>query len=157
MKKLLFLIPIILLLASCQPYGDKIKSRFVSQQGHWVPVKDSAGDVIKNNLVFDSSYTIVPSTRQKYALAKKNGRLTVCYIFLALAIGLIVFGIIFLSGGGKPIGLVAFPAAIICFLCAVGSIDWAVTKEADIPKTTYDSLKATPDGLKPFWDENLYK
>jgi hypothetical protein len=157
MKKLLFLIPVLLLLASCQKYGDKITQRYTAQQGHWEPVTDSAGRFTSTVEVFDSVYKVVPSKVQKYALAKKNGRLAVCYIFLGLSIALILFGIIFLSGGGKPIGLAAFPAAIICLWIAASSIDWAVTKEAEIPKVTYDSLMKADGNLKVFWDQNLYK
>src|SRR5882762_6484402 len=142
MKKLFFLIPFLLLLASCQKYGDKITQRYISQQGYWYwdTVSDNAGKITSNVELFDSLYKVVPSKTQKYALAKKNGGLTVCYIFLGLAIVLILFGIIYLSGGGKSIGLAAFPVAIICLWAAAGSIDWAVSKEAEIPKITYDSL-----------------
>lgn len=157
MKKFLYLIPIILLLASCQKYGDKITQRYISQQGHWEPVTDSAGKITGTIEVFDSLYKTVPSKVQKYALAKKNGRLVVCYIFLVLAIALFIGGIIYLSGGGKPIGLGAFVAGIICLWISASSIDWAVSKEAEIPKVTYDSLQKADGNLKAFWDQNLYK
>lgn len=154
---MLFVLPAIMLLTSCQHYGDKITQRYTAQQGHWEPVTDSSGKITSNAEVFDSLYKVVPSKIQKYALAEKNGRLAVCYIFLGLAGALIAFGIAFLSGGGKPIVLATFPAAIICLCIAAASIDWAVTKEAEIPKVTYDSLMKADGNLKVFWDQNLYK
>jgi len=158
MKKLLFLIPILLLLASCQKYGDKITQRYISQQGHWELVGDSSDKIIRRVLVFDSLYKVVPSKVQKYALAKSNGQLVVCYVFLGLSIALIVFGIIYLSGAGKSyIGIGAFILAILLLPVAASSIDWAVTKEAEIPKATYDSLMKADGNLKVFWDQNLYK
>jgi hypothetical protein len=157
MKKFLFLLPVILLLASCQKYGDKIIQRYTAQRGHWVSVTDSAGKITSNVEVFDSLYKVVPSKVQKYALAKTSGRLAVCYIFLGLATALFLFGIIYLSGGGKPIGIGTFVVGIIFLWIAASSIDWAVTKEAEIPKITYDSLMKSDGNLKVFWDQNLYK
>jgi hypothetical protein len=158
MKKLLFLIPVLLLLASCQRYGDKITQHITSNQGHFHPVTDSAGKITGTVLVFDSLYVVQPSKVQRYALAKKNGQLTWCYIFLGLAIASGAFGIVYLSGGGKPaIGLSSFALAIFLLCFAASSIDWAVTKEAEIPKVTYDSLMKADGNLKVFWDQNLYK
>lgn len=170
MKKLLFLILPVLLLASCKPYGDNITQTYTSQQCSMRPLDPATLDSAKNGYVaIDSGhagnpsicavlYKIEPSFLQKWELSKKNGARTWCFIFLAAAIALIGFGIKYSSGGGKPIiPLGAFVLAIIFLCCSAGVIDWAHTKEAAIPKATYDSLKATPDGLKSFWDENLYK
>lgn len=170
MKKLLFLILPVLPLASCQQYGDKITQTYTAQQCPMRPLDAATLDSAqKGYVVIDSShvgnpsicavlYKIEPSFAQKWELSKKNGARTWCFIFLAAAIALIGFGIKYSSGGGKPIiPLGAFVLAIILLCCSAGVIDWAHTKEAEIPKSAYDSLKATPDGLKPFWDENLYK
>lgn len=159
MKKLLFLIPFLLLLASCQKYGDKITQRFTAQQGHWEPVKDSTGKIASNVMVFDSAYVIQPSKLQRYAIAKKNGTVIWLYIFGVLGLASLAYSYYTTTGMPKWKGTpVAFGLAGIIFLiCAVAVIDWAVTKEAEIPKVTYDSLMKADGNLKTFWDQNLYK
>lgn len=159
MKKLFFLIPFLLLLASCREYGDKITQRMVSNQGHWVVTVDSSYKAIGTTEVFDSAYVIQPSKIQRYAIAKKNGTAIWLYIFGVLGLASIAYSYytttIIPKWKGTPIasGLLG----IILLICAVASIDWAVSKEAEIPKITYDSLMKADGNLKAFWDQNLYK
>lgn len=170
MKKLLFLIPFLLLLASCQKYGDKITQTYTSQQCRFAPLDSITLDSAKKGyVVIDSAHAgnpsicavlvkIVPSRLQKYRMAKAHGGLALCYTLVAISIGLIVFGIFYLNGGGKAVvGIGAFILSILLLPFAGEAIDWAVNKEIAIPKPTYDSLKGSPDGFKDFWDQNLYK
>jgi len=159
MKKFLLFFPFLLLLASCQPYGDNITQRYTSQQGHWEPVFDSAGQIAGTVEVFDSLYTIQPSKIQRYDIAKKNGTIVWLYVFGFLGVASLAYSFYTTTSMPKWKGTpVAFGVlGIILFSCAVSSIDWAVTKEADIPKITYDSLMKTDGNLKAFWDQNLYK
>lgn len=159
MKKLLYLIPILLLLASCQKYGDKITQRYTSQQGHWAPVVDSAGITTSNVEVFDSLYKIQPSKVQRYQIANNNGTIVWLYVFGVLGVASLAYSFYTTTSIPKWKGTpVAFGIlGIILLICAVASIDWAVSKEAEIPKVTYDSLMRVDGNLKAFWDENLYK
>lgn len=136
-----------------------ITQRYVDQQGHWVPVKDGTGKFIGNTLGYDSVYKIEPSFAGKLKIAKKNGTLAVAIILVVIAIGSIIWGIIYSNGAGKfqyAIVVVGCGAVLLCS-AAGATINWAATKEVEIPKITYDSLQNTPNGLKPFWDENLLK
>lgn len=170
MKKLFFLIPFLLLLASCKEYGDKIIQTYTSQQCPMRPLDAATLDSAKKGyVVIDSAHAgnpsicavlvkIVPARLQKYRLAKEHGGLALCYTLVGISIGLIVFGIFYLNGGGKAvIGIAAFILSILLLPFAGEAIDWAVMKEVEIPKATYDTLKGSPDGFKSFWDQNLTK
>lgn len=159
MKKLFFLIPFLLLLASCQEYGDKITQRITSNQGNWVVTVDSSYRAIGTVQVFDSAYIIQPSKLQRYAIAKKNGTVIWLYIFGVLGLASLAYSYYTTTSMPKWKGtpVAAGLAGIIFLVCAVAVIDWAVTKEAEIPKVTYDSLMKADGNLKAFWGQNLYK
>lgn len=159
MKKLfLFALPFLLLFASCTSSDSAITSRYVSNQGRWIPVADSLGGISGTVEVFDSLYAVAPSTADKYQLAKANGNLFWCYFFVVLAVISLGLGIILTSKGGSGwIMVVAGTVAVIMCWCSAGTINSAASKEAEIPKTTYDSLMKADGNLKVFWNANLSK
>lgn len=136
-----------------------ITQRYTDQQGHWVPVKDSSGTIIGNTLAYDSVYKIEPSFSGKVKIASHNGTGITAVLLLIMAVVLIIRGILYGNNAGKWSGLpvILFCAAILSAAAALSTINWAATKEVEIPKVLYDSLQNKPDGLKPFWDENLLK
>jgi len=149
-----FLLPILFL--SC---GPKVTQQYLSQQFHWFPVKDSTGQIIKNVPVYDTMLKMEPGFSQKVSIARHDGTLKWAIILVLIAIGLIVWGIIYSSGAGKFMGLpvVAFCTAILLCCGAAATINWGATKEVEIPKVLHDSLLNTPNGLKPFWDQHLFQ
>lgn len=139
--------------------GQKVTQEFLSDQGHWEPVKDSAGKIIRNEIVFDTLLVMQPGFSQKVTIAKHDGTGITAIILLALAIGLIAYGIYYANSAGKWAGLpvVAFLLAILLAGSACATINWAVTKEVVIPKVLYDSLQKTPDGIKNYLDQQILK
>lgn len=168
MKIFFFLLVTVLLFSSCQKYGDQIVSTYSSSIGTFRPLDELTRDSITagyltidsahagNPEVFPVMVKIVPSRLQKYDLAEKTHRLTTCYIFCGLMLVSILAGL--LLSGRWPYAIVAGGLlAVIMGWCACSAIDWAVTKEVELPKWQYDQYEQQPDGFKAFWDENLYK
>lgn len=145
-----------ILFSSC---GQKITQRYLSQQGHWSPVLDSTGKIVSNELKYDSVYKLEPAFAQKIAIAKSTGVFTWFIVLILAAAALILAGILYANNAGKWAGIPAalFCAAIIFVGGALSLVNWAATKEVEIPKILYDSLQSTPRGLAPFWDQNLLK
>jgi hypothetical protein len=150
-----FALILTLLFASC---GPSITQRYTDQQGHWVPVFDSATcQIIGNTLAYDSLYKVEPGFSQKLQLAKHEHDVTPAIILCILALGLIGWGIYYSTNAGKEVRLaiVAFLLAIGLFGAAFATIDWAHTKELEIPKVIYDSVQKVPGGLDHYIDENI--
>lgn len=160
MKRLLFLLAAAsIVLASCSSVDSKIVGRGVDNDGRWVVTTDISG-VTTTTEVFDSLYKVQPSGAQKYQLAGHLHTLWILYTLLALGTALMAYGAWSgynqKSAGG--FGFVAFiMIGILVIAGGLGSVGWSASKEADIPKITYDSLMRTDGNLKAFWDVNLYK
>lgn len=135
----------------------KVTQQYLSQQGHWEPVKDSTGKITSNHLVYDTLLKVDPSFSQKVTIAKHDGTGIIAIILLLLAVGLIAYGIRYANNAGKWAGLpaVLFCAAIFSCAGAAATINWAGTKEVGIPKVLYDSLRNTADGLKNYLDQRI--
>jgi len=158
MKRLLFLILPILFLASCT--GGHVDGYTVSNQGTWVPVKDSTGKIISNTLVYkDTTVDIVPFFTQKVKIAAHHGGLAVFIIFNILALALLIFGFIQTTKPQKNDYLnILWPIlAIICFCIAFGSVGWTRGKVVEMPKTTYDSIIVNHGDLKSAIEPLIYK
>lgn len=158
MKKLLFLILPIILLASCT--GGHVNGYTVSNQGTWVPVKDSAGKIVSNTLVYkDTTVDVVPFFWQKVKVSAHHGGLAVFIIFLVLALGLLVFGFIQTMKVQRNdyLNLLWPILALICFFIAFGSVEWASGKVVEMPKTTYDSIINNKGDLKAYLDTQILK
>src|SRR6185312_652179 len=139
-RLLVFLLPLILLI-SCT--GGHVSGYTVSNQGTWLPVKDSTGKIVSNTLVLkDTIVDIVPFFGQKIKIAAHHGGLAVFIIFNVLALALLIFGFIQTTKPQKNDYLhLLWPLlAIICFCIAFGSVEWASGKVVEMPKTTYDSI-----------------
>lgn len=171
MKKCLYLLfPALLLLASCQQYGNSVVSTYNSQLCLYRPIDAATLDSAAKGWVdIDSNHAgnpsvcavlvkVEPSWSQKWEIAKANGSAVVAYILFAAAIISIGVGIYFGNKGGSiPLVVGSFVLAIVLCWFAASSIDWAITKEAELPKALYDSLMSKDGNLKAFWDQNLLK
>jgi hypothetical protein len=139
--------------------GLTVTQQYLSQQGHWQPVRDSAGKIVANEMAYDTLLKIEPGFSQKVTIAKHDGTGIVAVLLLILAIGLIVYGIRYGNNAGKWTGLpvILFCAAILVCCGAFATINWAATKEVEIPKVLYDSLQHTPDGVEKYVDQQILK
>lgn len=173
LKKLpLILVPIVLLLSSCQQYGSAIKGTYTSTGSDCVfaPLDSTwRASAAKGWVAIDSSHAgnpmmctvwvkVDPTWRQKWQIAHANGSATTAYILWILAFAAIVFGVIMGNkGGSAPVVVGSFLLAIVFCWFAFSSIDWAITKEAAMPKSMYDNLMQTDGSLEGYWDANLLK
>lgn len=173
LKKLpVILVPIVLLLSSCQQYGSEIKGTYAGTGNDCVfaPLDSTwRASAAKGWVAIDSSHAgnpmmctvwvkVDPTWRQKWQIASANGSATVAYILWAIALIAIVFGVIMGNkGGSAPVVVGSFLLAIVLCWFAFSSIDWAITKEAAMPKSMYDNLMQTDGSLKGYWDANLLK
>lgn len=132
-----------------------ITQRYVAQQGHYEPVTDSTGKIVRNELSFDSVYKYVPTFSEKVQIAKHDGTATIAIILLIVGLAAIIYGIIYGNNAGKWVGLpvVLFCVAIALFGGAAGTINWAHTKEIEIPKKVWD----IPAERQSFIDKELLK
>lgn len=155
-KSLLLLLPV-LFFASCG--GGEVTAIVPSQQQHWVPVYDSAGKITHNVLSSDSECTVNPYFGQRVKIAKHNGTLTWCYVFGALCLGLLIFGLIQTIRAQKSdYILLVYPIlSIISGGIAASSVDWAHTKQFTIKQSTYDSAIKADGSIKKYIDAHLYE
>lgn len=148
-----------ILFSGCNTNDHKITQRLLAQQGHWETVADSSGRNVSTRLVFDSAYKTEPTTAQKIVIEKNDGTIYWAYFFLALAVAVIIYGIVKSNNPGKrgsPI-VACGCLAVVLAACAAGVINWGHTKENEIPKVTYDSLMKADGNLGAYWKENLFK
>lgn len=136
-----------------------IDSTYTQLQDHTSPVYDSAGKQVSNIYKLDTMLTLSPSFSQKIRITKHIGVFGWAMGLVFLAWVIIVIAIIYSNGGGRWKGaiLVGALAWLVLHAAAFSLVDSAHTKQSAIKKTTYDSLMQTPNGLKPYWDENLLK
>lgn len=167
-RKLPFVLIAAILFSAC---SGGIVNSVLDNRGNFLPVNDSllrlekAGEinidrsVDGNPLIQKVVLTIKPGFSDKYRLARHDGSIKVFYFFIGLCVALIALCIWYGNDPGRLKGLPILLGflGVISFGIAIMSIDRAHVKEESIPKITYDSLLNTPDGLKPFWDQHLFK
>lgn len=153
MKKLLFLLPVILLLASCRNSDSTVVSMVVNKGG-WIPTYDSAGkQLLVNHQQLDTVLTVQPSTAEMWAYGARRGA------FWGMGVGLaIIIGTIFWfykrtnSGDDKGAYVPVLLIGIIVGGLTIGtSLYWWSNQTEDIPKPQYDALMKNPGNLAPFW------
>lgn len=153
---IVFLAAASILFASCSSVDSKIVARGVDNQGHWEVFTSGSAPV----LVYDSLYKVSPNFSQKYALAQHLGTVWPLYVLCILGLVLIAAGTILMyrSSGSVAYVILIFLGILIA-AGGFGSIGWSDSKEADIPKTTYDSLMKADGNLQEWWitEGNLYK
>ena len=153
-RLLIFILAI--LFSACQ---GGITQRYIDQQGHWMPVYDSAGKIIGNTLAYDSLYKYEPGFGRKFKISAHNGTLTSFWVLLSIAVILIVIGILYGNSGGKmkALPIVLHLLSIPVAGAGVASIEWGHTKEFEIPKTVYDSAQSHSGGIDAYIDQHLYE
>lgn len=150
-KVLLFILPIILLMVSCQK-NDYTIQQTVVDPGNWVVVTDTTGTHTVQTK--DTSYIVGPSTSEKIHFAKVHGDIiwvVVGLILMIVCLGLFIYKT---STGDTRVGWFLLIALAIFGGGGLigGSVDWtSQNMEQQIPKRTYDSLMQKDGNLHSFW------
>lgn len=169
MKKLLFFL-ISLFFFSC---AGKIVSPhdFPAIQGVYRPLDSLTLDSARHGYVsIDSSHagnpqiftmfkTVEPSWSQKWSIAKHNGTLWIGIMFVILAVFFAGLGFYFTINVPEKFKLAPVACGLLCVVmcwCFGGAVDWAHTKNADIPVWQYDQLMKESGNLDQFWSTHLY-
>ena len=145
-----------ILFSSCTSSDSTIVGRGVDNQGHWV--LDTASSKVYQS--FDSLYKVSPNYHEKVLLAQKDGTEIWAILLAILGTLVVAYGSIMGASSKGSFLFVAIICAGIAIVCAAAkTIDWSHTKEADIPKTTYDSTMKADGNLQKWWIDqgNLFK
>jgi hypothetical protein len=157
--------------SSCKQYGDHIVGAdFADTRGVFRPIDSLTLDsAYRHYVMIDSNHagnpqvfmmyrTVEPSAVQKWSVAKHNGTLWVGILFVLLALASAILGFIWTINVPKwKLAPVACGLMTVVWLwCFGGAVDWAHTKNADIPVWQYDQEMKTKGNLSDFWATHLY-
>jgi hypothetical protein len=155
MKRLLFLLLPIVLLASCGArYDNSIHGTIITPSG-WATAYDSTGEAVGTRQVYDTSYLVSPTWSQAWAWSgQRNNHVWfwLGIIILVIAVSIFVYeGNRGNVGAGGVVGIMV--AILVCGAMIGGSVEWERwNMDQEIGKPTYDKLMQHPGNLGPFWD-----